>query len=485
MKRIIITLCICQCMILGISSCKKEQKIENVSPEFTITKHPVVSDITEKQTAEIKISIHRASGYKGKFYIHYKQPEGQGFGTLVYEDVVLKKGVDQPVTSDNLSLKYTAITKNYHQLDFVIYNEHNKRIEFSSIFNQDKKGENDNEFTVLNQTLTNQVLADETAYINLQINRGKTYNGRYYIQYTQSSGHGLGTVSYNGSVISKGQTYPLTHDAVQLHYTAQTENYHQLNIGIFDESGLRKDLAIVFNENKKGIDDYLFSASLPALQTSIKDGESVNFQIDFKPSKAYKGKYFIKYNQIKGHGSGLLKCNQVQMEKTIPVEFTGNEIRMSYHSASEFYHQLDISIYDEQNRKVDLSVVFNEDKKGESPEGFTITWWDYNPQVADFGSLPIDFQLKRLDKEYKGKFYYRWFLNEGSIWLYEGNTKGSGTGMKTNLTYELKLNPDDTFSFFFYFPYTSAAPREMKMIFFDEDNHTFEHIFKFNESKND
>lgn len=586
---IMMSLLLASICMTGIS-CKKEKPEVKINYEFTVSKLPLEEIIQGKQSKEIGLKINRGQGYTGKYYIQYSQASGNGLGTLTYNGSILKEGNKQEVSSDQVQLRYSAITENYHQLDFTIYNDLNKAQKVSVVFNADKKGESDNIFEVINETTAKTVYLFGTAAIKFQLNRSKVYQGKYFIRYSQAPNHGMGIVTYNGEELQKEVPYEIVNDAIQLRYTAQTENFHQLDFTIFDESGVRKEfsillnedlrgnddkaftisnqtiektinadqtvpikikltkgkgyqgkyfieynqlknngigtvnyfelalekgikyeisdenillnytattenyhqldftisddlgkkesLSVILNKDKQGIDDNQFSASISSVQRTILEKEMVSFTIKIKKGLAYQGKYFIKYNQLKNNGFGTLYLGDSILRKLEGYEIHNGEIELFYHALSELYHELDISVYDEQNRKQNFTIVFNEHLKHVSQEGFDVYYDDYKNDYITYLTEFIKFHLVKIDKNYTGKYYIQCVQLNSSGAIYIGSTLASGKHLYWNTKYELKPNAQHEFSMF-YQPSVNTYTK-VKLIFTDENNFTVEKYLEFN-----
>lgn len=461
------------------SSCSKNDKQEVVeSTEFTITTSVSKENISFGETAEIVLTINRSSTYKGRYFVRYGQQSGNGVGTLFNNGVVMKPGDLYELSSDEVHLNYTAITDNFHRLDFSFYDNQSQQVNVAVVFNQDRQGKDDTDFSAVLQPTPAKIQLNETVPIHFDLKRSKIYPGKYFIRYHQADGSGLGAISYNGATMKNDEPVEIINETILLSYKALTANYHQIEFTIYDEQGHSMEFTVMFNEDKRDGDDYKFTLTIPPLQRTIQENETVGINLKLTPSVVYSGKYYIKYNQIRGNGFGVLTYSGASLTENVPCALSGNEINLTYKSTSENYHQLDITVYDEQSRKVDVTITFNEDKKGILDQGFRITWKPLNLNSGT-NSVRIEFQFKKLDQDYIGKYYMQCSRIGGAGDLFLGESP-IGTRILNNTPVEIILNSNNTFSLYFWNHSSTVQKFQIEILFYDEYNFQQREFFKFN-----
>lgn len=447
---------------------------------FSAAITPDKTVINKDETIGINLKLTPSKVYSGKYFLKYAQADGNGLGKLKYNGNYLQAGNPLEIDNDNLQLYYTASTPNYHQMDFIVYDELGQQKHFQVILNEDKKDADDKDFSISVSNPKITIKENETNEIDFKLIRSGVYNGKYFIRYYQYDGNGLGKIKYNGNIIQPGQPVEITSSIINLLYTAVTINYHQLNFEIYDEIGHLKKLQVIFNEDKRGIDDHLCIVKTSVPQSNLTLNETVNFQLQIERSKIYSGRYYIRYNQSSQYGQGRLFYGNTFMQPDNQYLITDDKVSLFYTADNSLCHQLDFTIIDEDNRKVYSSVNFNEDKRGLTG-GFEFKNVEYDKYFAQVAYHVLLINLNRLDnKQYDGLYYLKWRMIKGTGHIgYPGGIYPENT--KVQIIRRDIYNKDNRINLFHMIGAATnyQLQQEVEITLYDDTGYSVSKIFKY------
>ncbi|NDV69936.1 TraQ conjugal transfer family protein [Dysgonomonas sp. 25] len=399
-------------LLITISCSTDKDLPDDYYGAYTITQSPVKASIAAGETVAVTFQINRPKNYKDKFYLLYNQDSDAGVGKLVYNNITLNKATTYEIKQDQVTVYYSAVSENYHRLTLSVIDGNGVQETIDVVFNDDKKGIDDKLFSI--EKLPNQLLIaeNESAEIKYHLKRSKIYEGKYYIRYNQYNGNGSGILRYNGSLMIPGYPIEIKNDSIQLLYTAITLNYHRLDFTFFDEQGIELDSYAVFNEEKKGIDDYLPVIKGYTDKSILDKGETATITLNVDRSRLYDGNYYIKYKQSQ-YGTGVLKLGGTEFEQESISLITNGNLTLTYTATNKLCHLLEFVVIDETGREVICPIYINKDKK-DRMDGFDIIDNSPSKAVNPGTSCLILLDLDRWNNQtYSGKYYFSYKLLKG------------------------------------------------------------------------
>lgn len=469
-------------LLAGLVACSKEKNERGAlqASLFTVSDVHSKKNILRNEAANIEFSINRPQEYKGSYTLQFLQREGYGSGIVTYQNIQLMPGAVNALSTDHVLLVYTAVTFNYHRLDFTVTDENGQKTDFKVVFNPEKEGADDESFSASFTEYTPEIMRNEVIELELRLEKGILYKGDYYIRAEQKKGNGSGMLKLDQQVITKDQPCLLSDERVLLTYTAITKNYHELTVIVYDEDGREIKLSVVFNEDKKGIDDYAFTASLQLYQDHIQKNETVGLQIDIEPGLLYEGSYYLMYDQPRGQGFGVMSYDAVTLSERVPVLLTNPEagLTLAYKAESRNYHQLDITIYDDDGLSVELTVIFNRDKKGIQDTGFEFTYPPYPPSFIV--STILTLKVEPIDLDYKGKYFIQIHPQTAVVPNFYLGKNLSGTFLNVYQDYPITRESDGCFYLFLYRGMVNSPKIIFDVVVRDEYGNSLKHTFSFN-----
>lgn len=339
------------------------------------------------------------------------------------------------------------------------------------------------QFTATVTAPVTEIKKNETVDIAVKIDRPEGYFGQYFIVCNLKPNENAGSLQLYGNDAKMGESYELHTDRTTLNYKANSPYFQILSLTVSDERGNTKDFSIEFNEgyfdDEEPEPKEPFTVTISSLQRKIQENETVNFALTLQPGKDYKGGYYLKYNQVKGNGFGELGYDGMLMTKNEVYTLESTIIPLTYKALSANYHQLDITVFDESGHEVQSEIIFNEDKRGIDDVGFSITHSPYSAVLSSINTY--SFKLKKIDLDYKGKYWVSVFMSYGNGSFYQA-VSPSGSALNNNSPVELKLNSDNSFNFCYWNhnPILMGGKVMIDITIYDEYNNTYKHTIKYN-----
>ena len=369
MKKLII---FCAFFAVLASACSKDEPEIETATDFTATAVADVTEVQKNETAIITVEINRPESYFGQYFITCDLKPNADAGSLQLYGNSLEMGKQYDLYADKTALSYKANSSNFQILYLTVADKLGNFKKFEIEFNKESSGEEeepekptDYSFTVKQPSLQRKIQENESVSFALTLQPGKDYQGAYYLKYNQVKGNGFGELMYDGVLMAKNEVYMLETNSISITYKALSPNYHQLDITVFDEADREVQTEIIFNEDKRGIDDTGFTITHNPYSGYLSSINTYSFKLK-KNDLDYTGKYWVSVFRSSGSGTFYQGTSPLGagLNNNSPVELmlnSDNSFNFCYwnYGGSSDKVRIDIKIYDEYNNTYTHTIAYN------------------------------------------------------------------------------------------------------------------------------